>query len=129
MGRRSPVRPSALRMLRYGHSSPVLSIAEAQDAIRAATAPLPTEEVALAAAHGRVLAEDVTAAHDVPPFDNSAMDGFAVRGTGPEFALVGESRAGTPFDGRLADGEAVTISTGAAIPTGAEAVVPVERAA
>jgi molybdopterin molybdotransferase len=105
----------------------VLSIAEAQDAILAAAVALPAEEVALAAAHGRVLAEDVSAAHDVPPFDNSAMDGFAVAGTGPSFAVVGESRAGAPYAGALGEGEAVEISTGAAVPAGADAVVPVER--
>lgn len=107
----------------------MLSIDEARAAILAAVPAPVAEEVALADAHGRVLAEDVAAAHDVPPFANSAMDGFAVRGCGPEFAVVGESRAGAPFAGSLADGEAVRISTGAALPAGGEAVVPVERSA
>ncbi|MFL5845029.1 MAG: gephyrin-like molybdotransferase Glp [Solirubrobacteraceae bacterium] len=105
----------------------MLSIDEARAAILAKVGSPMAEEVALAAAHGRVLAEDVAAAHDVPPFANSAMDGYAVRGSGPEFAVVGESRAGTPFAGTLAEGQAVTISTGAALPGGADAVVPVER--
>jgi molybdopterin molybdotransferase len=106
----------------------VLSIDQARAKILAAVPVPATEEVALAAAHGRVLAEDVAAAHDVPPFANSAMDGFAVCGSGPQFAVVGESRAGSPFAGALGAGEAVTISTGAAVPEGATAVVPVERA-
>src|SRR6476620_5305294 len=105
----------------------MLSIDEARAEILAAARPLGAEEVPLSAAHGRVLAEDVVAAHDVPPFANSAMDGFAVCGAGPRFAVVGESRAGTPFAGTLRDGEAVRISTGAAVPEGATAVVPVER--
>ena len=106
----------------------VLTIQEAQSIVLAATRPLPSEEVALADAHRRVLAEDVIAANDVPPFDNSAMDGYAVRGSGlTEFAVVGESRAGAPYDGEIGEGEAVVISTGAAVPAGAEAVVPVER--
>jgi molybdopterin molybdotransferase len=105
----------------------VLSIDQARAKILAAVPVPATEEVALAAAHGRILAEDVAAAHDVPPFANSAMDGFAVCGSGPEFAVVGESRAGSPFAGAIGEGEAVTISTGAAVPEDAEAVVPLER--
>ncbi|MDX6665501.1 MAG: molybdopterin molybdotransferase, partial [Solirubrobacteraceae bacterium] len=106
----------------------MLSIDEARAAVLKAVQPLGAEEVALAAAHGRVLAEDVAAAHDVPPFANSAMDGFAVAaGAGP-FALIGESRAGAPFAEALGAGEAVRISTGAAVPHGTAGIVPVERA-
>jgi molybdopterin molybdotransferase len=75
-----------------------------------------------------VLAEDVAAAHDLPPFDNSAMDGFAVvAGPSRELEVVGESRAGTPATGTLQPGQAIRISTGAVVPGGADAVVPVER--
>lgn len=105
----------------------MLTIDEARAEILAAVPAPVAEEVALAVAHGRILAEDVAAAHEVPPFANSAMDGFAVRGTGPEFAVVGESRAGRPYAGILGDEEAVAISTGAALPEGADAVVPIER--
>ena len=112
---------------RSGHDWRVFSIGEAQEAIREAAVRLPSEEVALAAAHGRVLAEDVSAAHDVPPFDNSAMDGWAVAGFGGAYAVVGESRAGAPYGGVISEGEAVVISTGAAVPAGTDAVVPVER--
>jgi molybdopterin molybdotransferase len=77
---------------------------------------------------GRVLASDVTADMAVPPFDSSAMDGFAlVAGPASELPVVGESRAGHPFATRLEPGTAVRISTGAVVPEGADAVVPVER--
>lgn len=94
----------------------------------AALPPPPREAVALEAALGRVLAEEVVSELDVPPFRNSAMDGFAVvAGDGGELELVGEARAGRPFGGRVEPGAAVAISTGAALPDGADAVVPVER--
>ena len=69
--------------------------------------------------------EDVAAAGDVPPFDNSAVDGFAVR-AGPARLLevTGEARAGHPWAGEVGDGSAVRISTGAMVPAGATAVVP-----
>jgi molybdopterin molybdotransferase len=97
--------------------------------VLAHVAPLGAEEVPVAEAAGRVLAEPGTAEGDLPPFDSSAMDGFAVRAAdtpGP-LRVVGQSAAGSPFDGELAEGEAVTISTGAVVPAGADAVVPVER--
>ncbi len=97
---------------------------------------LGSEPVELAAALGRVLAEPVTSADDVPGFDNSAMDGYALRAadtTAPangepvRLALVGESRAGHPAARELGRGEAIAISTGAAIPAGADAVIRVEE--
>lgn len=90
--------------------------------------PLSTETVHLTAALGRVLAQDVHALGDVPPFAASAMDGYAVHAVqkGEELRVVGESRAGAPTEQRLGHGEAIRISTGAAVPTGAEAVVPQE---
>ena len=91
--------------------------------------PLGAEEVPVADAAGRVLAEPATAVGDLPPFDSSAMDGFAVRAADTPGALrvVGQSAAGSPFEGELGPGEAVTISTGAVVPESADAVVPVER--
>ena len=90
--------------------------------------PLAAEDVPLERALGRVLAEDVAAGMDVPPFDSSAMDGFAlVAGPAAELPSSGESRAGHPFGGRVEPGTAVRISTGAVVPEGADAVVPVER--
>ncbi len=108
----------------------LLTIDEARALVLAAVKPLGGEDVAVAAALGRVLAEDVTAEHDVPAFANSAMDGFAIRGgpAGRRLRIVGESRAGTPSPVPVGDGEAVRISTGAALPDGADAILPVEAA-
>jgi molybdopterin molybdotransferase len=106
----------------------MLSIDQARAAVLAEVRPLPAEEVALADARGRVLAEDVTAAVDLPPVVNSAMDGFAVRSgpSGRRLTVVGESRAGAPADRALGDGEAIRISTGAMLPEGADAVLQIE---
>jgi len=90
---------------------------------------LDAEEVPVGDATDRVLAEDVSAVADSPPFANSAMDGFALRGgaqRGERLTLVGEARAGTPYDATLAAGQAVRISTGAAVPDGADAVLQLE---
>jgi molybdopterin molybdotransferase len=87
-----------------------------------------TETVALAEAAGRVLAEDIRADRDYPPFPRSARDGFAVRAADlpGELLVIGEVRAGDAFIGRVAAGEAVEIMTGAGVPGGADAVVMVE---
>ena len=99
------------------------------------TARLNKQTVPLAEAAGRVLAEEVTSRVDVPAFDRSMMDGFAVRaadtlGASPynrlELAVVGESMPGRPFDGEVGPGRAVRIMTGAPLPDGADAVLPVE---
>jgi molybdopterin molybdotransferase len=110
--------------------APLLTIDEARARVLSALARLPDEESAVADALGRVLAEDVRAAHDVPGFANSAMDGFAVRSgpAGRTLRVVGESRAGTPAPVAVGDGEAVRISTGAAMPDGADAILPAESA-
>ncbi|MBW2279330.1 MAG: molybdopterin molybdotransferase MoeA [Deltaproteobacteria bacterium] len=98
-------------------------------------APLGAEPVPLLEAAGRVLAEAVEAGVDVPGFDRSAMDGYAVRGEdtfgatdyGPlTLDVVGESYPGRPFDGTVAPGQAVRIMTGAPVPQGADAVVMAE---
>ncbi len=104
------------------------------DAARAAVlercSPLGSERLGLEAALGRVLAEPVIALDDVPAFHNSAMDGFAVRASdtleGAELEIAGESAAGHPWTGALNAGTAVAISTGAAIPRCADAVVRLE---
>jgi molybdopterin molybdotransferase len=106
----------------------VLTIAEARERVLAAARPLPTEVVPLDEALGRVLAEEVRSDGDLPPFDSSAMDGYAVQaGPAAELPVVAESRAGQPAERALAPGEAIRISTGATVPAGADAVVPVER--
>jgi molybdopterin molybdotransferase len=105
----------------------LISIDEAQGRVLAQVRPLPAEDVPLAEALGRVLAQDVESAIDVPPFDSSAMDGYAVvAGPAAELEIVGESRAGHPAGERVAPGTAIRISTGAALPAGASAVVPLE---
>jgi molybdopterin molybdotransferase len=106
----------------------LLSIAEARALVRETVAALPTETVELTAALGRVLAEDVVAAHDVSPFASSAMDGFAVKAgpAGRTLPIVGESRAGHPATRALQDGEAMRISTGALLPDGADGVLQIE---
>lgn len=83
----------------------------------------------IAAAAGRVCAEDVRARVDLPSFASSAMDGFAVQAADLPGTLrvSGESAAGRPFEARLERGCAVAISTGAVVPEGADAVVPIEN--
>ncbi len=108
----------------------LLSIADARAVVEAAIRPLEDESLAVAAALGRVLAEDVAAGHDVPPFASSAMDGFAIRAghAGRTLTIAGESRAGHPSGAPLSEGRAARISTGAAIPDGADAVLEIELA-
>lgn len=107
----------------------LITIAQARERVLAATAPLPTETIAVTDALGRVLAEPVLASGDVPPFPASAMDGYAVQAgpAGRRLTVVAESRAGRPSPRPLGDGEAIRISTGAAVPDGATAVIPQEE--
>lgn len=108
----------------------LIPLAEARRIVLHSVRALPSERVALADAAGRVLAEPVRAAADVPPFANSAMDGYAVVAGpgGRRLRIVDESRAGHPATAATGPGEAVVISTGAAMPAGADAVVPLEDA-
>lgn len=87
-----------------------------------------TEEVALADAAWRVLAEDVAADRDYPPLARSLRDGFAVRSAGlpGTFSVIGEVRAGEIFDGEVGPGQALEIMTGAPMPRGGDQVVMVE---
>lgn len=98
----------------------------------ARVAPLPARDVALAEAVGLVLAAPVTAATPLPPFDNTAVDGYAVRAddavAGATLPVVGEVAAGAAGQEPLSPGDAVRIMTGAPVPPGADAVVPVEEA-
>lgn len=110
-----------------------LSLYEARERVLAAVVASPgVEMVALADAHGRVLARAVCADGPWPATDRSAMDGFAVvagaagLAAGSCLPVVGESLAGRPFPRALAEGEAIRIMTGAVVPPGATAVVPVE---
>ena len=96
---------------------------------------LPSEDVALHLAWSRVLAQDVVATEAVPPFDRSAMDGYAVQAAETfgasnylpaSLRCVGRSRPGLPCDIAVGAGEAVEVATGAPLPAGTDAVVPVE---
>ena len=109
----------------------MISVAEAIQIIRQHTRPLPTEEVGLQHALGRVLAVDVLADSDLPPFDRSQMDGYAVRAADVKSApvrlrIVGESAAGRGWHNQLEEGQAVRIMTGAPVPAGADSVQQVE---
>ncbi len=106
----------------------LMSVAAARERILDAAAPLGAELVHLDDAAGRVLAEDLRATLTQPPFDASAMDGYAVRAVDVSHApvrlrLIGESAAGHGFGGTVNEGEAVRIFTGAPLPAGADAVV------
>jgi molybdopterin molybdotransferase len=107
----------------------LLTLEEAQERVLALARPLEAEPVPIGEAAGRVVAEDVRARVDLPPFASSAMDGFAVRAADlpGTLAIAGESAAGRPYDAVLEPGTAVAISTGAVVPEGADSVVPIER--
>jgi molybdopterin molybdotransferase len=115
----------------------LMDVEEARSLVLEGVRPLPAEDVPLEDALSRVLAEDVTSADAVPGFDNSAMDGFAVRaadtaaageGSPVRLKIVDESRAGHPAAKELGEGEAIRISTGAMLPSGADSVVRIEEA-
>jgi molybdopterin molybdotransferase len=111
----------------------MISVRDGQDRILAqVAAPLPPEQVPLTRALGRVLADDVRAPFDVPPADNSAVDGYAVAsadiptdGT-VTLDVIADVPAGAVFTGTLAPGQAVRIMTGAPMPRGADTVYPQE---
>jgi len=115
--------------LRYGSIvGALLTVAEAQARVLAAAAPLDAESVALSDASGRVTAAPALARVDLPPFPSSAMDGYAVRAADVPGALevVAHIAAGSPSDASVRAGEAMAISTGGVVPTGADAVAPIE---
>lgn len=105
----------------------LMDLEEAQERLLALAPSLTTERVPVERARNRVLAADLTANRTQPDADLSAMDGYAIVGDGP-WRRIGESRAGKPFEGRLDTGEAVRISTGAALPQGADRVLIQENA-
>ncbi|MCA0401029.1 MAG: molybdopterin molybdotransferase MoeA [Proteobacteria bacterium] len=115
--------------------TPMLPVAEARARILAAAGQHPRriEHVRVEEADGRVLAADLCAKRTQPPFDVSAMDGFAIRAVdsdppGQPLMIIGESAAGHPFPGRIEAGEATRIFTGAVVPEGADSVLIQERA-
>jgi molybdopterin molybdotransferase len=106
----------------------LLTVEQAQALVLARARRLPSEAVPVSGAAGRVTAEDATALVDLPPFPSSAMDGYAVRAADlpGRLVVVDRSAAGRPAERGLGSGEAIEISTGAVVPAGADAVVPVE---
>ena len=106
----------------------LLSLAEAQRAVLEYARPLPAEIVPVEEASGRVLAEAARATVDLPPFDSSAMDGHAVRAADVpgRLRVVATVETGLPVKRALGAGEAMAIGTGGAVPTGADAVIPIE---
>jgi molybdopterin molybdotransferase len=106
----------------------LLSLADAQAAVLARARPLSAESVPVERAAGRVLVERARAAVDLPPFDSSAMDGFAVRSADVPGRLdvVATIETGRASGRELARGEAIAIGTGGVVPAGADAVLPVE---
>lgn len=108
-----------------------ISFEEAQETVLNALERVPDEQIRLADVPGRTLAEPVTSLEDIPPFDNSAMDGYALRsvdvgGTGATLPCIGEVAAGSDGSILVESGTCVAIMTGAPIPHGADTVVPVE---
>lgn len=109
----------------------MISVAEAIQIVRQQTRPLPSERVKIEHALNRVLAENIVADSDLPPFDRSQMDGYAVRaedttGAPVRLRIAGESAAGRGWHDELKQGEAVRIMTGAPVPAGADSVQQVE---
>ncbi len=112
----------------------MISVEEALTRILAEIAALPVSHVPLADALRLVLAEDVVAQEDIPPFHNSAMDGFALLSTDsqlrdgepPRLQIIGEVAAGYVAEQKVVEGTAMRIMTGAPVPAGADAVIQVE---
>lgn len=113
----------------------LLSVDQARERILSNFQPVTTETLSLAGCSNRVLAQDIRAANDLPPFDNSSMDGFAIRAADVleatadsprSLRVVADIPAGSHPTIFLAAGEAARIMTGAPMPAGADAVVPVE---
>jgi molybdopterin molybdotransferase len=109
----------------------LISVAEAQRIVLGRAKRLDAERVPIERAAGRILAASVTALVDLPPFPSSAMDGYALRAADTSdppvrLPVVARIAAGSPAERHLAAGEAMAISTGGAVPEGADAVVPLE---
>ncbi len=106
----------------------MISVEEALECILAEISPLNVVQVPLPASLGLVLAQDIVAQEDIPPFNNSAMDGFALLskdsqahgGTPPRLQVTGEVAAGYIADHAVEKGTAMRIMTGACVPPGAD---------
>lgn len=109
----------------------MIPVSEAIQIVKKQTRALPSESVGLEDAWGRCLAQDVIADCDLPPFDRSQMDGYAIRAAeaqvaGARLKIVGESAAGRGWHHEMGAGQAVRIMTGAPVPKGADSVQQVE---
>ena len=120
--------------------SDMLSVEDALEQILSLVDVLPAESKPISEAVGQVLAENLVAPFDIPPLDNTAMDGYAVQaadtagagddlddGASVRLTVIGELAAGYLFEGEVGAGEAVRIMTGAPIPAGADSIVPFEE--
>lgn len=109
----------------------MISVEEAKELILATVTPLSPERLEISEALNQVLAETVFSPIDYPPFDQSAMDGFAVFHSDilekKAIAIIGEAPAGNPFNGKVSEAQCVQIFTGAKIPEGADTVIIQER--
>jgi molybdopterin molybdotransferase len=107
----------------------LVTIADALATVLSRAPALDPETVPLEHAHGRILQRDALAVTDLPPFRNSAMDGYAVRAadTPGTLRVVAHALAGRPAQTALAAGEAIGVTTGGIVPDGADAIVPVEH--
>lgn len=119
-------------MGRFERPGQSVSLDEARSLAFAALTPLEPVATPIDEVLGRVLAEPIVSEVDVPPFANSAMDGYALRAADAtdvpvRLTVVGAATAGSPFAGEVGPGQAVAIATGAALPAGADAVCMVER--
>jgi molybdopterin molybdotransferase len=118
---------AAPTMARRHHGHTAMDWGEARTLAHQLPTPLGVQDIALAAAAGRTLAQTLTAAATLPGFDNAAMDGYAVRSRGP-WRLVGRTLASAPRACDLRCGEALEIATGAPVPANTDRVVPYEAA-
>lgn len=106
----------------------MLTPAQAEAAIAAALVPVGVEELPLPACAGRVLRQPVVAERDAPPFDRVAMDGIAIaHGPRREFRIAGVQPAGAAAQSLAAPADCIEVMTGAVLPAGCDAIVPVER--
>ena len=135
-----PAKACSLNFLRFSDLEPsrvklssaiMIPIADAIQIVKDQTSALQPERVELANALGRYLVEDIIADTDLPPFDRSQMDGYAVRAadiatTPTKLRIVGESAAGRGWHNELKPGEVVRIMTGAPVPAGADSVQQIE---
>ncbi len=115
---------------------PMLSVEQAKDRVLTGLLPLESESIPILSALGRILAQDISAAYDIPPHANTAMDGYAIRSADTTKAseqnpvrlrIIGQVAAGYVSSRSVSSGKAIRIMTGAPMPSGADAVVRFER--